>query len=187
MGSDSELKRLEAKMRKKEGEASGEKKEKPRPKTETKTESIIRMAETNLDGTKLVRDAIRRIKGVSYMTANFISKKSGLGEKVLGDLSDQERASLEDMVMHPDKIGLPSWMCNRRRDPETGADRHLAVSEMDFIKKTDIDNMRKFKTYKGVRHSAGLPVRGQRTRGSFRKNSTVGVSKKKQQPAKKKK
>lgn len=35
------------------------------------------------------------------------------------------------------------------------------------------------RAYRGVRHQHGLPVRGQRTRGSFRKNKTVGVQKKK--------
>jgi small subunit ribosomal protein S13 len=77
-------------------------------------------------------------------------------------------------------------MLNRKRDPVTGEDKHLAVSELELTHKMDIDLMRKLKSYKGVRHSIGLPVRGQRTRGSFRKGKTVGVSKKKAAPAKKK-
>jgi len=38
-----------------------------------------------------------------------------------------------------------------------------------------------------VRHMFGLPVRGQKTRSSFRKGTTVGVVRKKSMPAKKKK
>ena len=38
--------------------------------------------------------------------------------------------------------------------------------------------MKKIKSYKGMRHAYGLPVRGQRTRGNFRKGVTVGVMKK---------
>jgi len=36
--------------------------------------------------------------------------------------------------------------------------------------------MRKIKTYKGLRHAVGLPVRGQRTGSNFRRNKTRGSS-----------
>jgi len=201
MGSDQEFKKLEAKLRKKEegkdgqkatkpaskdGEEAGEKSHRPK-KGDLKSQDIIRIAETNLDGAKKVSDAIRRIRGVSFMMSNAISKLSGFGEKRLGELSDEERNKLEDMIMNPQKHGVPVWMYNRRRDPTTGENKHLAVSELEFTQKMDIGLMRKLKTYKGVRHSLGLPVRGQRTRGSFRKGKTVGVSKRKQQPATSKK
>ena len=192
---DAETRRLEAKLRKK-AEKEGEKpkgregeKEKPaeRPglrKGELKSESIIRLAETNLDGTKKVIDAIRRVRGVSFMMANAISRVSGFGSRKLGELSEQEREKLEDIIMHADRHGIPSWMCNRRRNPQSGEDKHMAVSELELTQKMDVDLMRKLKTYKGVRHSIGLPVRGQRTRGSFRKGRSVGVSRKKERPAK---
>ena len=192
MGSDQELKKLESNLRKK-AEAKGEKPDsgkteeggdKPKPKKPgVRAIEIVRLAEANLDGSKKVIHAIRSIRGVSFMMSNAISKLSGMGNKKVSELTDQEKEKLEDMIMHPEKHGVPVWMYNRKRDPATGEDRHLAVSELEFIHKTDIDLMRKLKTYKGVRHSTGLPVRGQRTRGSFRKGKTVGVSKKKQQPS----
>ncbi|MEK6867257.1 MAG: 30S ribosomal protein S13, partial [Nanoarchaeota archaeon] len=39
--------------------------------------------------------------------------------------------------------------------------------------------LKKIKAYRGMRHAAGLPTRGQRTRSNFRKNKgkTVGVMK----------
>ena len=40
--------------------------------------------------------------------------------------------------------------------------------------------MKKIHSYKGIRHESGLPVRGQRTRSSFRTGGIVGVSKKKE-------
>ena len=43
----------------------------------------------------------------------------------------------------------------------------------------DIKRMKKIKSYKGARHSAGQPVRGQRTRSHFRsRGKAVGVTKK---------
>jgi small subunit ribosomal protein S13 len=39
--------------------------------------------------------------------------------------------------------------------------------------------MKKIKSYKGIRHMFNLPVRGQRTKGNFRKGKSVGVVRKK--------
>ena len=44
-----------------------------------------------------------------------------------------------------------------------------------------IRRMKKIKPYKGVRHSIGQPVRGQRTKANFRRNkgkSSAGAKKK---------
>ncbi|MFH1294567.1 MAG: 30S ribosomal protein S13 [Candidatus Aenigmatarchaeota archaeon] len=151
-----------------------------------KPQQIIRLAETNLDGNKPVKAAIRRVPGIGFMTANIITKKLNLEGKTLGELSDADQKKLEEAIMNTDKLEMPVWMLNRRKDPETGEDGHLVASKLQFTKKMDINMMKKLKTYKGIRHSTGLPVRGQRTRSSFRKGKTVGV-RKKQEPATKKK
>ena len=62
----------------------------------------------------------------------------------------------------------------------TGEDQHLVSSKLKFAVKSDIDFMRKIRSYKGIRHELGLPVRGQRTRTSFRGGKAVGVSKSKE-------
>ena len=144
------------------------------------TKQIVRLAETNLDGGKPVRTAIRQVKGVSVMMSNAVSIKTGLGDRKLSELSDAELRALEDAISNPGRLGMPGWLLNRRRDPSSGADRHISASALDFIRKNDIDEMKKAKSYKGIRHIHHLPVRGQRTRGSFRKGKTVGVSRKKQ-------
>ncbi len=143
------------------------------------TQQIIRLVETNIDGNKPVRAAIRSIKGIGFMFSNAISKVSGLGDRKLSDLSDGELKNLEEIILNPDKHGIPLWLYNRRFDPVRGDTRHISVSTLDFTQKIDIDRMKRFKSYRGVRHIQHLPVRGQRTRGSFRKGKTVGVSKKK--------
>ncbi len=155
-------------------------------KKERRIQDIIRLVETNLDGGKPVRVAIRRIRGISFMFSNAVSTISGFGDKRLGELSEQEMQRLEEIIMNPDKFGIPAWLYNRKRDPITGKDKHLAVSKLELTQRMDINEMKKMKSYRGVRHILGLPVRGQRT-GSARGGRTVGVSKKKQQPAKSKK
>jgi len=192
MGSDAELKRLEKKLAKKAAEKTGqpaemkeEKKPAVKPSNTPRAKTIIRVADTNLDADKQIRRALMDIKGVGQMFANAAANVCGFKEKFIRDLGEEEIHKLEDILASPTKYGLPLWMLNRRSDPQTGEDRHLIVSNLDFTKVMDINEMKKWKTYKGVRHASGLPVRGQRTRSSFRvKGKTVGVSRKKEQPAK---
>ena len=143
------------------------------------TQQIIRLVETNIDGRKDVNSAIRSVSGVSFMFANAITKAGGFGKKKLGELSEEDVKKLEAIITHPEKYNIPSWLYNRRKEPATGEDKHLSASSLEFAHKMDINEMKKNKTYKGVRHSAGLPVRGQRTQSSFRHGRSVGVSKKK--------
>jgi small subunit ribosomal protein S13 len=69
-------------------------------------------------------------------------------------------------------------MFNRRKDLETGRDEHLIGPDLVLRNKADIDFMRDIRTWKGVRHSLGLKVRGQRTKTTGRKGRAVGVRKK---------
>jgi small subunit ribosomal protein S13 len=152
--------------------------------TEKKQEQIIRFVDTNLDGRKPVEIAIRKVAGVSFMFSNAIVNVCNLKNKKLGELSEKELKVLEDAVIHPEKFNIPSWMFNRKKEPTTGKDKHLTASQLELTKKMDINVLKKIKCYRGVRHILGLPVRGQRTRSSFRKGTSVGVKKKKAQPTK---
>ncbi|MEM3102642.1 MAG: 30S ribosomal protein S13, partial [Candidatus Caldarchaeum sp.] len=67
---------------------------------------------------------------------------------------------------------------NRSRDPSTGRNLHLIGADLDLAVKEDIQTMMRTKSWKGIRHSLGLKVRGQRTRTTGRSGMTVGVSRK---------
>jgi small subunit ribosomal protein S13 len=150
----------------------------PRPRPEKAVKNIIRVGETNIDGSKSVEVGIRRIKGVSFAYARSIAKTCGFEKKTIGDLSENELKTLEKMLSDPGEHNIPSWLLNRRSDPASGKNKHFITSSLELTHKMDIDKMKKVKTYRGVRHMFGLPVRGQRTRGSFRKGKVVGVSRK---------
>lgn len=161
-----------------EKESVKEEKGEERKTEERKVQNVIRLGETNLDGTKDIASAILGVRGVSFALANALSKISGFGNKKVGDLSEVELKKLEDMINHPEKYEIPSWLYNRRKDPETGENKHLSVSQLELTQKLDIGREKKLKSYRGMRHIMDLPVRGQRTRGSFRKGKVVGVSRK---------
>ena len=156
--------------------------EAPKPAVHRETQ-IIRFVETNLDGNKTVQEAIRRIDGISFMLSNVITKQCGFVGKKLGQLSDSEMKRLEEAILNPQTIGIPVWMLNHRNEPLTGKNRHLTASQLEFTHKMDINELKKMKCYRGVRHIQGQPVRGQRTRSSFRKGKSVGVKRKREAPA----
>ncbi len=115
------------------------------------------------------------------MFANAVCYLAGIDKnKLTGELNDDEVKKLEEVIKNPSKFGMPIWMLNRRKDYETGENKHLLVSDLDFTKENDIKRLKKIKAYRGVRHMFGLPVRGQRTRSNFRPNkgkARLGVKK----------
>lgn len=132
---------------------------------------LVRIGNTDLDGNKHTYLALTRIKGVGFPLANAICNIAKLEKsKKIGDLKEQEIQLLDDVLKNPSKYSIPVWMFNRRSDPEDGKDKHLVTSDLIFAQESDIKMMKKIKSYKGIRHMLGLPVRGQRTRSHFRKN-----------------
>ena len=138
---------------------------------------IVRIAQVDVPGEKAIRFALTNIKGIGINFAQALCNKLSIdANKKAGTLTDVEISSLELLIKNPT---IPQWYYNRRKDPETGENHHILTSALKLTKETDIKKLKKIKTYKGIRHSMGQPVRGQRTRSHFRKGSAVGVVKKK--------
>ncbi len=117
------------------------------------------------------------------MFANAICRKANVDiHKKAGYLTEAEVKAIEDVINSPVKSGIPLWMFDRRNDYESGADLHITSGSLEFAHEMDIKRMKKTKSYKGLRHQWGQPVRGQRTKSNFRKNKgrgSLGVIKKK--------
>ena len=142
---------------------------------------FVRIANTDLDGNKQLGNSLIKIKGISFMISNAICNAAGIQKtKKTGYLSDNEVERIDDVLKEPSKFKLPSWLFNRKKDPEDNADKHLLGANLSFTQDNDIKMMKKMKSYKGIRHSLGLPVRGQRTRSNFRRNKgkVMGVKRK---------
>jgi small subunit ribosomal protein S13 len=145
---------------------------------------IVRVLDTDLDGNKKIYNSLRKIKGISFMMSNFICNSLSLDKtRKVGTLTEKEVETIENLVKNPKNI--PSWLVNRRKDYDSGEDVHLVSSKLKLRKEFDLKRLKKIKSYRGLRHAIGLPVRGQRTRGHFRKGRAVGVQKKKLQQQKK--
>jgi len=152
-----------------------------------KVKGIVRIAGTDVKGETQLFTSLQRIKGVGGSLANAICRVHMLDRnRKIGTLTDGKIKKIEETLKNPAKFGIPYWTLNRRKDLETGEDKHIVGPDLKFTQEQDVKRMIRIKSYKGVRHMFGLPVRGQRTRSSFRKGRTVGVVRKKTMPAKKK-
>ncbi len=141
---------------------------------------LVRIANTDLPGNKPIAYALLSIRGVGFSYAMMACNLARiLPTQKAGALNDKHVALLESVITEPAKHGVPGWMLNRQKDMETGQDMHILGPTIKFIQDNDVRLMKKIRSYKGMRHAAGLPVRGQRTRSNFRKNKgkTVGVIK----------
>lgn len=145
-------------------------------KAEMEEESLVRVAGYDIPGSRKLYAGLTRIKGVSWAMANAacILLKISHNKKI-AELSKEEILKIEAFLKNPT---VKDFMKNRRLDPETGETGHFISNDLDMKKDFDIRRMKKIKSYKGVRHAARLPVRGQRTRSHFRKKGqAVSVKK----------
>ncbi len=144
---------------------------------------LVRIAKTDLDGAKPIAHALLKIKGVGFSFANMICSFANIDKRTkVGYLNEQQITLLSNILEAPAKHGAPEWILNRRRDPETNQTRHLLLADLTFTQENDIKKLKKIKSFKGIRHAYGQPVRGQRTRSNFRKNKGkvhLGVVRKK--------
>ncbi len=147
---------------------------------ETAMKQLVRLVNADLPGKQPIGIAMTRVKGVSHSLSNAICRITNIkGNIQSGLLTDDQVSLLEKVIRDPSKHNIPAWMLNRRKDYDTGEDKHLVSSDLKLTREFDIKRMRMIRTYKGYRHGKHLPVRGQRTRAHFRKGASLGVTKKK--------
>jgi small subunit ribosomal protein S13 len=140
---------------------------------------ILRITDTDVDGTLKTPYALKRIKGISLSLANAILRKAGIDPNIrVGFLTDANIEKIEEIIEEPTKYGIPNWLLNRRKDTETGKDRHVLSADLVLRTKMDIDQMKEIKSWRGYRHAYGLKVRGQRTKTTGRSGKALGVKKK---------
>ena len=139
-------------------------------------ETLIRILGTDIPGNKNVYVGLTRVKGISFAFSKAICHILNIEQsKKIQDLNEQEIKKITEFAKNPK---VPAFLVNRRFDFDEGINRHLITTELDLRKEFDIKRLKKIGCYKGVRHTRGLPVRGQRTKSHFRtraKHKAIGV------------
>jgi small subunit ribosomal protein S13 len=101
----------------------------------------------DLPNKKRVEIALTYIYGIGRSLSRSILEKTGVDpDKRVQDLTEAEIAEL-------------------RKEIEGN---HLIEGDLRRKVKADIDRLKQIKCYRGLRHIAGLPVRGQKTRANAR-------------------
>ena len=142
---------------------------------------IVRILGTDIDGALKLPYGLAKIKGIGVNLGYAIARAAGLDPELrIGMLTDEQVRKIEEVAKNPTAYGIPSWMLNRRFDPTTGKDLQLYGAELELAIKEDIQREMRIKSWRGVRHSLGLKVRGQRTRTTGRKGGPVGVARRRE-------
>jgi small subunit ribosomal protein S13 len=140
---------------------------------------ILRIMGSDVQGTLKTIYALTKIKGVSLSLANAVLKKAGINPDLrVGFLAESEITKIEEIISDPTKYGLQTWLFNRRKNAETGKDVHMTSADLVLRTKTDIDEQKEIRSWRGYRHAYGLKVRGQHTKTTGRAGKALGVKKK---------
>ncbi len=140
---------------------------------------IVRILGADSAGTLKVSYAVKSIKGISLSLSNAILKKAEINPDLrAGFLTEADISKIEDVIKDLSQYGVPTWLMNRRKDTETGKDMHLISADLVLRTKTDVDDAKSIRSWRGYRHAYGLKVRGQRTKTTGRSGKSLGVKKK---------
>jgi len=139
---------------------------------------LVRIVNTDLDGKKPFATALTYVPGVSHRLANVIAKETGIDPKTrIGTLKDDQLEKVVEAIEGVQDL-VPVWMLNRRKDIESGEDRHMVGSEITIMLREDLNRLKKIRSWRGHRHERKLPTRGQRTKNNGRFGGAVGVQRK---------
>jgi small subunit ribosomal protein S13 len=145
---------------------------KPSGRPQLKPEELVKLVRIlgkDLRGDKKTYRGLCDINGVSWAFSNAVCKILKLDkDKKIQDLSQEEIKKIEQFIMSP--AGVPEYMLNRRKDRDDGKNKHIYGADLDLQVDFDIKRLKKIKSFKGIRHTLGQPVRGQRTKSHFRRN-----------------
>jgi len=173
----------EEKKQKQEKEKKADDKKKEQKKQSTREEGleeiIVRICGYDIPGSKNLFPGLTRIKGVSWSIANAacVILKIPRNRKI-SSLTKEEILKIEQFLKNP---SIHNFLTNRRFDRDTGETRHYIGTELEIKKDFDIRNLKRIRSYKGLRHIAGQPVRGQKTRSHFRsRGKAIGVKRRKE-------
>ncbi len=175
---------LTQKRPKEEKVEKAKEKKKPEEKKREDIRYIVRLAGRDVNGEKPIYRALTGIKGISHRYAKTVAKifeneTDFPFDSELGKIPEDADKKLEDIILNPEKHGIPNWVVNRRKDFYTGKDNHIVSGDLIFALREDIKRLNEIKSYRGLRHSWGLTVRGQRTKSTHRgKGGAIGVVKK---------
>jgi small subunit ribosomal protein S13 len=139
---------------------------------------IVRLANTDLDGTRPTALALTGVRGVGLRIAEVACRLANVNAgEMIGNLPETTVDGLET-ALGSLATKLPTWMVNHPNEPVMGESPYYFGPDLETRRRDDINVMKMIRSYRGVRHERGQKVRGQRTRSNGRTEMAAGVIKK---------
>lgn len=139
---------------------------------------IVRVSDTDLDGTRTVALALTSVRGVGLRLAETACRLAQVNPSALiGDIPETSVESIEN-TLRALPTQVPTWMVNHHTEPVLGESIHYIGVDVETRRRDDVNMMKMIRSYRGVRHERGQKVRGQRTRSNGRTGMAAGVLKK---------
>ena len=121
--------------------------------------------------------ALTQIPGVGRRISNLLCKKAEINMgKRAGEVTPDEIERVVAILQNPRQFKIPDWMLNRRRDRVDGKTSHLVSGGIATKLREDIENLKKVRAHRGLRHYWGIKVRGQHTGTTGRGGRTVAAA-----------
>ncbi|NCN86455.1 30S ribosomal protein S13 [archaeon] len=144
---------------------------------ESRENRVVRILSKDIEGKMKLYPGLTKIKGVSWALSNAVCQILNLDKAMkIGQLTEEQIKKVEAFLKNPE---VPEYILNRRNDFESGINKHLIGTDLELTVEFDIKRLKKIKSYRGYRHMAGLPMRGQRTKSNFRRFRRKGAGIKK--------
>src|SRR5262249_17742202 len=139
---------------------------------------IVRLANTDLDGTRPAGLALTGVRGVGLRLSEVVCRTAGVkASEMIGNLPESTVEGLEAVCAKLPEP-LPPWMLHHPKDYAAGEVHHFVGGDLDTARRDDVNLLKMVRSYRGVRHERGQKVRGQRTRSNGRTGMAAGVLKK---------
>jgi len=130
---------------------------------------MIRLMNTNIDGSQKLPFALTSIKGIGRRFAILAVKRAGVNVNMrAGEITEEELARVVAVLQKPLEHKIPKYFLNRRKDFTNGTDSQLLSNLWDNKMREDFDRLKKIKAHRGIRHYYGWKVRGQHTKTTGR-------------------
>lgn len=144
---------------------------------------VVRIVSRDIPGHQTIGESLTIIYGISNRLGRIIEsifeRKTGKRIEKVGYLTEEDIKNLEEVITNVHKE-VPQWVLNRPKSFSEDGSKHLTMADLRLELRKDLQRLGKTKSYRGLRLQWGLPVRGQKTKSTFRKSGgSVGVTKKK--------
>lgn len=107
---------------------------------------MLRVMNTNLEGSTTVAYALTQIKGIGRRLANLVCKKADINlRKRAGELTEDELNTIKVILANPQQFNIPKWFLNRQKDPVNGTWSQILSNNIDTQLRDDIERMKKIR------------------------------------------